>query len=464
MATAKEYSVGVAAPAFPRDPVNVNVYLEHVLIGQTLEPLFTLGDDGLIKGAIAEKWEFNSDHNEVTVYIRKNIFFSNGNALTTEDIKFSIERHSLNNNSQSYNYLRVIKSIEVVNSSTIKFHLHNKYVPFLLTLSRDQLGIVPKNWSFDNNSVEPYIGTGPYRIVKDNKNWFLVVNPKYRNKTEIKIPKWRIDIIDTSTNKLPESPSDLYFLLPNLVKDQIFKKFPSLKTSHLDTKSFSFVQYSFWWLQEHFNNYTATEKKQIREYLYLLSDSIVSKVGGNISTGIIPAGIAGSLLSRPNFKKIDESKQISLKISVPQILFELLNNELKNNPHLIDQKIKLELHSYSLNEISKIKESNSQLALISYAGGFYDPEGYLSVLPSMIGRTSLDLFGKKAETIRAKAEIEFNGRLRAEYYREFSNITQEEVRYIPGWIPIFSDLRNSTLDKKQSAFRYGYKLIDYQEK
>jgi ABC-type transport system substrate-binding protein len=225
------------------------VYLEHVLVGQVLEPLFILGEDGLVKGGVAEKWEFNSDHKELTIFLRKNLKFSNGKALTSEDVKFSLSRHLTNEKSQSYNYLKVIKTIEILNSSTLKFYLHNKYIPFLLTLSRDQLGILPNNWSFDPESNEPYIGTGPYRIIKEKKNWSLQENKQYRNQSDIKIPKWRIDIIDTAKNIYPEKPSDLYFLIPKTVKEQLVKQFPILQNNYSDSKAFSFVQYSFWWLK-----------------------------------------------------------------------------------------------------------------------------------------------------------------------------------------------------------------------
>ena len=42
MATGSQYTVGLFAPAFPRDAININVYIEHILVGQTIEPLFTL--------------------------------------------------------------------------------------------------------------------------------------------------------------------------------------------------------------------------------------------------------------------------------------------------------------------------------------------------------------------------------------------------------------------------------------
>lgn len=464
MALASEYSVGVAAPAFPRDPLNVNVYLEHVLVGQALEPLFTLGDDGLVKGGIAEKWEFSRDQKEITISLRRNLFFSNGKPLTSEDVKYSLDRHISNPASQSYNYLRVIKSLEVLNPSTIKIQLHHKYVPFLLTLSRDQLGILPKGWTFDPESNEPYIGTGPYRIIRESSKWHLVANQKYRNPTDIKIQRWKIDIIDTAKNIFPEKPSDLIVFVPKPVKDQILTQYPRMNESYVESRSFSFVQYSFWWLKEHFEAYSLDERQQIREALEDLSHTIVNSIGGSLSTGIIPSGIAGSLEDRPKLKKSSAKTKINLQIIVPQILVDLLTKEVQSNANLSKRNVSIKVDSYSLSDASKIKESSCQLALISYAGGFFDPEGYLTVLPSVLGRSTSDLFGPKAESIRKNAETEFDGKKRAEYYREFSKLAQDEVRYIPGWVPTYSDFRTAKLTKRPSAFKYSYKLIDYYEK
>jgi ABC-type transport system substrate-binding protein len=465
MKSENEFSIGINAPLFPRDPLQINVFLEHVLIGQILEPLFTLGNDGFVKGAAAEKWEYSSDQTELTINLKKDILFSNGKNLTSEDVKFSLERHVFNSISQSFNFLKIIKSIEVVNTSTLKLNLRHKYIPLLLTLSREHLGILPKGWKFDPESNEPYIGTGPYRILREDMKWFLIENKNYRNPEELKIKKWQVEIINTAKNILPDKPSDIYFLIPPSLKDQIFKKFPYIKDTFIDSNSFNFVQYSFWWLKDHFNSFSIDEKKQIREALDLLSRSVVETTVGKISTGIIPPGITGTLNIRPKIEhnSLQTKINISIKISVPLALLEQLNNLIQTNSELRDSHIKFHFVPYEIGEISKIKESNNHLALIAFAGGFIDPEGFLTVLPSMLGRSTSEIFGKKAETIRLNAENELNNTKRAELYREFSIITQEEVRYIPGWIPIFSDIRNSKLLKKPNTSKFFYKLMDFQK-
>jgi ABC-type transport system substrate-binding protein len=465
MAFGAEYSVGVNAPAFPRDPLNVNMYLEHVLVGQALEPLFVLGDDGQIKGGIAEKWEFSDDQKTLTVSIRPHLIFSNGRVLTADDVKYSLDRHVTNPASQSYNYLKVIKSIEIIDPLNIRIRLNYKYVPILLSLSRDQLGILPKGWTFDPISNEPFIGTGPYRIVREASNWFLIQNKSYRNMSDIKIQRWKIDILDPAQNKFPDKPSDLFFLIPKPLNDLFKIKYQQYISTYEVSRSFSFAQYSFWWLGEHFNSFSENEKMQIRDALEELSFAMVSAYGGLLSTGIIPPGIQGSLDERPHFVKSARRRTMHLRISAPQAIADLMNNEIKAQTKIRESNVNIVAVPHDISQdLSKEMAASCHTILISYAGGFFDPEGYLSVLPKMLDKTSLDLFGKKAEIIRLKAQSETSGIKRAELYREFSRITQKDVRYIPGWIPTFSDIRNPKLVKRSSAFKYSYKLIDYQEK
>jgi MarR-like DNA-binding transcriptional regulator SgrR of sgrS sRNA len=463
MALATEFSVGFYTPAFPRDPLNVNVYLEHVLLGQTIEPLFTLGDDGLIKGAVAEKWQFNDKRDELTIFIRENLSFSNKSPLTSKDVVYSLERHRLSEKSQSYNYLKIVKQIVAIDEKTVKIVLNNQYTPILLALSRDHLGILPQGWNFDAESLEPFIGSGPYRIVKENNSWVLSINKQFRNPESVRIKRWKLDIIDVVKNIFPRNPPDLILQSskPNRIKlMSLYKKFES---THQEVESFSFMQSSFWWVNEKYSARTSKEREKIRAVLNLLSEKMVQKMGGELSTGIIPKGIAGSLPERPTYNTTPPSK-ITFRIIVPDWFLVPINECIKDYLEFGSSGVKIEVDSYTAKDMRKISQSNADLVLISYAGGFFDPEGFLVVLPSMVGKTTKDMFGEKSEVQRIKASSEMDGNIRAKIYREISKSAQDEIRYVPGWLPTFTEFRSMRLSKKPSAFKYSYKLIDYQEK
>ncbi|NUM58517.1 MAG: hypothetical protein HUU56_07790 [Bdellovibrionaceae bacterium] len=69
----------------------------------------------------------------------------------------------------------------------------------------------------------------------------------------------------------------------------------------------------------------------------------------------------------------------------------------------------------------------------------------------MLGKKTKDIFGKKAESIRLKATEEFDAQIRSGLYKQFSILAEQQVLYIPGWIPVFFEIRSSKISKKQSC-------------
>lgn len=454
-------TVGYFPPSFPRDPVDVNVYLEHVMLGQALDPLFTLAQDGTIKGAVADKWEFKDEHKQLVIYLKKNLVFSNGQKLKAQDVKYSIDRHLSNEVSQSYNYLKVIKSIKIIDDYKILIELHNKYVPILFALSRDQLGILPNKWVFDKDATEPFIGTGPYRIIREKNQWYFIKNEKSIFVSDIKISKWKVIILDPATEQLPTLNLDLGLLLLPSVFNNIKNKTIDFEKSHYFTKPFSSFQLSYWWLKNNFSKFNFEEKYRIKVALDFIRQQYVLTNGGELSTGVIPKGIMGSLNETPAISmETLKSKKISLSLYIPASTKDFFEVILKSN-EFKKSNVDIKISVYNVKEIKKIKESNCDMALFSYAGGFFDPEGFLSVLSNMIGNSTDILFGLKANAIRVKAGEEFDSAKRSSLYREFSRISQQEIRYVPGWAPQYFEIRSKFLTKKESAFNYSYKLMDY---
>ncbi|MCK6596723.1 MAG: ABC transporter substrate-binding protein [Bdellovibrionaceae bacterium] len=237
---------------------------------------------------------------------RKDLFFSNSKQVDSKDVKFSLERHIISPQSQSQAFYKVVQFIEIL--STIK--LKKPFVPVLLALSRDQLGILPKNWKFDLNSIEPFIGTGPYRILSENNKWVLIKNLKYRKLSEINIKKWNLDLFDPHQNILPSPSTDLIVLLPKQTKDLLQKKFNLFSNERSEHSKISFFQTSFWWLNRSFNFYSLNQRLCIQKSLKQLSSNIANNLKSKIASGVIPNGILGTLPERPAYDVCSLRKNI----------------------------------------------------------------------------------------------------------------------------------------------------------
>ena len=103
----------------------------------------------------ATDWEVSSDGLEWTFQLRPGIEFHNGNELTAEDVKFSMDRFVTIAEGYSYLFTDTVKETEVVDKYTVKFHLNSPYGVFLTALFK--FGILNKD-----AVMEHLVTPGPY--------------------------------------------------------------------------------------------------------------------------------------------------------------------------------------------------------------------------------------------------------------------------------------------------------------
>ncbi len=164
--------------------------------------------------SIAEKWEMAPDGLSWTLTIRKGIKFHNGEELTANDVKFSLERYI--SKDSYYSDLRgMLDRVDAPDSYTVRLYTKGQQ-PFLLFIlyppTRGQSLIVPKNY-FEQRGADSFeaspVGTGPYKFARrvagdlaeyqaDTNNWRLV--PAYKTLTIIKIPEetTRVAVLKTA--------------------------------------------------------------------------------------------------------------------------------------------------------------------------------------------------------------------------------------------------------------------------
>ena len=128
--------------------------------GNVYEGLFRLTDDGEVEPLLAEKHEVSPDGLTYTFTLRDGVKFHSGKALTSADVKYSIEKVTAENSqSARKSQLEVIKSIATPDARTVVVTLASKSISFVYNLSyvwviNDQA----KNLSTSED------GTGPYRL------------------------------------------------------------------------------------------------------------------------------------------------------------------------------------------------------------------------------------------------------------------------------------------------------------
>lgn len=128
---------------------------------------------------LAEKWEVSKDGLTFTFHLRKDAFFHNGDPVTAEDVKFSLEaiREPKHQALNQLPYYEKFTKTEIVDKYTIKFIATEKYFQNLLQLCT--MYIIPKSaYGNTDKSVKmqkEIIGAGPYKLEKYDKGQSIVL-------------------------------------------------------------------------------------------------------------------------------------------------------------------------------------------------------------------------------------------------------------------------------------------------
>lgn len=149
------------------------------ILFNVFEGLVKPDENGNLVDAIAASHEVSSDGLKYTFKLRDGVKFHNGNSVTVDDIKYSIDRAAGKDTGKPLKIeLANVKSVDIKDKSTIEINLITADTDFLPYLT---VAIIPKNYNDQN--AKP-IGTGPFKITEYDKQQKveLVKNPDYWQK------------------------------------------------------------------------------------------------------------------------------------------------------------------------------------------------------------------------------------------------------------------------------------------
>jgi peptide/nickel transport system substrate-binding protein len=134
------------------------------------EPLVRYDEKGNLTPWLAENWEMSPDGLTWTFRIRQGVKWSNGEELTADDVKFSIERYVSDASTSAWSpmHRQTVDQVEAADTYTVK--VHAKSPPYLFY--PDAIAgtwIHPKKYfeqvGLDTFSKQP-VGTGPWKLSK----------------------------------------------------------------------------------------------------------------------------------------------------------------------------------------------------------------------------------------------------------------------------------------------------------
>jgi SgrR family transcriptional regulator len=162
------------------DPLFIERRAEIHIASQIFNTLVELDDRKKIILGLAYRWYSNETFTKWRFFLKKDIRFHHGKVLTSEDVKFTLERVSASNS--PYKWLtQDIDEIILVDDGVVEIHLKkpNKQLPMFL--SSIHLAILPSDrYRQDERNEGLPLGTGPFKLAASHdKITRLEVNKEY---------------------------------------------------------------------------------------------------------------------------------------------------------------------------------------------------------------------------------------------------------------------------------------------
>ena len=310
----KTVTVAYVGSAKTLDPQMTNDKRSIEVIAQLYDSLVELNENSVIVPSIAERWE-KIDSLRTRFYIKDNIKFHNGDLLTVNDIKFSLNR--LKNSPVVGTVGEPIDRVEIINDKIIDVITKYPYSPILLNLSDYSASIVSEKAviSDEKGFGQKPVGTGAYIlenwsnidkiILKKNKNYFRG-EPKIDKLIFKAIPEAGVRVIGLETGEIDVaytvSPIDVPTVIKNNNLDIISKSPSAIEFIGFNTS------------KAPFNN------KDLRKAVTYALDvdeilkAVLSTYGTNINSPLAPSAF-GYTTDRPTYTKNLEKAKEYLKKS-----------------------------------------------------------------------------------------------------------------------------------------------------
>jgi peptide/nickel transport system substrate-binding protein len=253
-----------------------------------------------IKPWLAESWEFSPDMKQLKIHVRDNVYYHNGNKLTAEDFKFSIEDcEKMYPNRLGMN----LDYVEVVDELTCIIHLTAPYGPILNWMSTRMFCILNKKYFEEVGGVQGYqdrpIGTGPFKFVNRIPGDKIVLerNDNYwGGPSQFKTVTIQT-ISDINTAILALQSGDIDILINPPIENLLMLNDRNVKWDAIDCTSFMSIKFCMLeknWVQGDLNFRKAVQfavdREAINEAVYAGRGEVIDSAGSKSFTARPPNG------------------------------------------------------------------------------------------------------------------------------------------------------------------------------
>src|SRR3712207_5660890 len=160
--------IGLAEDPDVLDPTLARTYVGRIVFASICDKLFDIDDKLNLVPQLALSHETSADGKSVTIKLRPNVKFHDGEPFDAEAAKYSLDRHRTMQGSFRRPELAEVDSVEVADPLTIKLILKKPFSPLLAQLTdRSGMMVSPKaaKEAGDKFGLKP-VCAGPFKFVE----------------------------------------------------------------------------------------------------------------------------------------------------------------------------------------------------------------------------------------------------------------------------------------------------------
>ena len=186
------------------DPATADTARSWMIMGLAYDTLIGIGPEFEPTPQIASDWEEVSP-TEYVFTLRDDATFSNGRAVTPEDVKGSLERLQTAGGAWS-GQVAVISSIEVTGDAEVTIELSQPYTPLLGVLAHTSASILPME-EIEAGEIDPVtemVGSGAYVPTEhvQDESWTFEPNEYYYDRDALGIDTLELRIVSDESSRL----------------------------------------------------------------------------------------------------------------------------------------------------------------------------------------------------------------------------------------------------------------------
>jgi peptide/nickel transport system substrate-binding protein len=413
--------------------------------------LVKIDDEGNFHPHIAKEYK---TVNDVTwqFTLNEGVKFHNGEDLTADDVKFTLERVVKDNTLIEHERFKTIKEVRIIDDYNIQIITHKPDPSMLNRLIRMGAAILPEDYINEHGMeyfVEHPIGSGPYKVASYQRDNEMVLD-KFDEYFKGDISDWDKVIIRT----LPGASTRVNELVTggvDIVNDIPPAEWPRINDNK-GTKIITAPSTQVLLLISNQNKGFATADPKIRKAIDFaindkaIIDNLFKGYGTPTRTHITP-GVSGlnekvydnylydvdkakQLLKEAGYGK---GKPLKLTFQVPQGRY-LMDSELGQmiSGMLKEAGIQVDLQLLENSKFVEVRNNgnNQELMLSGQGNSMFDPFLPLDAFHSETYPERIGYKNQKVDQLLDTAEHNMNIEERMEQYKEVQEIVAEELPYI----------------------------------